>query len=124
MVLEVILLRAKRDRDVELLVLRHQLNVLQRTAPQPRWRPGDRFIMAALSRRLPRASWRSFLVTPDTITRWHRQIVRRKWAAFGRLGVLGRPPVPVELRELIVRLASENPTWGYLRIKGELRKLG
>jgi len=105
-------------------VLRHQLNVLQRTAGPPRWQAGDRFVLAALSQQLPRPAWRSLLVNPETVLRWHRQLVRRKWAAFGRRGRLGRRPVPPELRELVIRLASENPTWGYLRIKGELRKLG
>jgi putative transposase len=121
---DALLSRRHRDRDVELLVLRHQLNVLQRTAGPPRWQPGDRFLLAALSRQLPRAAWRSLLVNPETVLRWQRQLVRRKWAAFGRRGRLGRRPVPTDLRELVIRLASENPTWGYLRIKGELRKLG
>jgi putative transposase len=121
---DALLSRRHRDRDVELLVLRHQLNVLQRTAGPPRWQAGDRFLLAALSRQLPRAAWRSLLVNPETVLRWHRQLVRRKWAAFGRRGSLGRRPVPTELRELVIRLAWENPTWGYLRIKGELRKLG
>jgi putative transposase len=124
LLLDVLLSRQNRDRDLELLVLRHQLNVLERTAGPPRWQPRDRFILAALSRQLPRPAWRSLLVSPETVLRWHRQLVRRKWAAFGRRGSLGRRPVPTELRELVVRLASENPTWGYLRIKGELRKLG
>lgn len=113
-----------RDRDIKILVLRHQLSVLQRTAGPPRWRPGDRLILAALSRQLPRPAWRSLLVTPETVVRWHRQLVRRKWAAFGRRGPLGRRPVPAEMRGLVLKLASENPTWGYLRIKGELRKVG
>jgi len=64
------------------------------------------------------------LVSPDTVVRWHRQLVRRKWAAFGQRGRLGRPPVSAETRDLIARLAADNPTWGYLLIKGELRKLG
>ncbi len=124
LLLDVLLSRQERDRDVELLMLRHQLNMLQRTAGPPRWQPGDRFILAALSRQLPRPAWRSILVSPETVLRWHRQLVRRKWAVFGRRGRLGRRPMPTELQELVIRLASENPTWGYLRIKGELRKLG
>jgi transposase InsO family protein len=64
------------------------------------------------------------LVSPDTVVRWHQQLVRRKWAAFGRRGRLGRPQLPPETREFILRLATQNPTWGYIRIKGELRKLG
>jgi len=110
LLLDALLSRRHRDRDVELLVLRHQLNVLQRTTGPPRWQAGDRFVLAALSQQLPRPAWRSLLVNPETVLRWHRQLVRRKWAAFGRRGRLGRRPVPRELRELVVRLASENPT--------------
>jgi transposase InsO family protein len=113
-----------RDRELEILVLRHQLSVLQRTAGRPRLQAGDRFVLAAIAQRLPRSAWRSLLVGPSTVVGWHRQLVHRKWAAFGRRGLLGRPPVSSETRELIVRLARDNPTWGYLRIKGELRKLG
>ncbi len=93
-VLEALVSGKHRDRDVELLVLRHQLMVLQRTAGRPRWQPGDRFVLAALSRQLPQPAWRSLLVTPETAVRWHRQLVRRKWAAFGRRGPLGRRPIP------------------------------
>ncbi len=123
LLLDALLSRQNRNRDLELLVLRHQLKVLQRTAGPPRWESGDRFILAALSRQLPRPAWQSLLVNPETVLRWHRELVRRKWAAFGKRGPLGRRPVPAELMELVIRLASENPTWGYLRIKGELRKL-
>lgn len=116
--------RKHRDRELEILVLRHQLGVLQRTAGRPRLQAGDRFVLAALAQRLPRSAWRSLLVSPDTLVRWHRQLVRRKWAAFGRRGRLGRPRLSAETRDLIARLAADNPTWGYMRIKGELRKLG
>jgi hypothetical protein len=121
---DALLSRQHRDRDLELLVLRHQLNVLKRTAGRPRWQPGDRFVLAALSRQLPRPAWRSLLVRPETVMRWHRALVGRKWVAFGRRGQLGRRPVSAELQELVIKLASENPAWGYLRIKGELCKLG
>jgi putative transposase len=124
LLLDVLLSRKHRDRELEILVLRHQLSVLQRTAGRPRLRAGDRFVLAALAQRLPRSAWRSFLVNPDTVVRWHQQLVRRKWAAFGRRGRLGRPHIAIETSELILSLAAENPTWGYLRIKGELRKLG
>jgi hypothetical protein len=110
--------RKHRDRDLEILVLRHQLSVLQRTAGRPRMQPGDRFVLAALAQRLPRSAWRSLLVSPDTVVRWHWQLVRRKWAAFGQRDRLGRPPVSAETRALIARLAADNPTWGCLRIKG------
>jgi putative transposase len=124
LLLDVIVSRKHRDRDLEILVLRHQLNVLQRTAGRPHLQAGDWFVLAALAQRLPRSAWRSFLVSPDTVVRWHQSLIRRKWAAFGRRGRLGRPPVPIETRNLILRMAAENPTWGYLRIKGELSKLG
>jgi len=121
---DILLTKPERGREVEILVLRHQVNVLQRTARQARWQPGDRLILAALARRLPRPAWRSLLVSPDTVLRWHRELVQRKWSAFGRRGRFGRRPIPAEAQELIRQLAGENPTWGYLRIKGELRKLG
>jgi hypothetical protein len=109
----------------EVLLLRHQLRVLQRQVRRPRWQSGDRLLLAALSRRLPRTAWASFLVRPETILRWHRELVRRKWAAIGRRPRCrhGRPPLPGECQQLIPRLARENPGWGYRRIQGELRKL-
>jgi len=124
LLLDILLVRGERDRELEILVLRHHLHVLQRTAKRPRWQPGDRLVLAALSRNLPRPAWRSLLLSPDTVLGWHRKLVKRKWAAFGRQGPLGRRPISSELQELVCRLARENPTWGYLRIKGELRKLG
>ncbi len=120
-----------RDRSTaslqsEVLLLRHQLRVLQRQVRRPRWQPGDRLLLAALSRRLPRTAWASFLVRPEAILRWHRELVRCKWAAFGRRPRRhhGRPSLPGECQQLILRLARENPGWGYRRIQGELRKLG
>ncbi len=114
--------RKHRDRELEILVLRHQLSVLQRTTGRPRLQGGDRFVLAALAQWLPRPAWRSVLFSPDTVVRWHRQLVRQKWAAFGRRGRLVRPPASAETRDLIARCS--NPTWGYLPIKGEMRKLG
>ena len=111
------------SRDLEILVLQHQVRVLQRKAGRPRLRPLDRAVMAAESRILPRERWISFIVTPQTILRWHRELVRRKWT-YGRRGNPGRPPIDPEVRELILRLARENPRWGAVRIQGELRKLG
>jgi putative transposase len=115
---------AARAREVELLVLRHENRVLRRQVKRTRWRPGDRLLLAALSRFLPRAAWQGFPVRPETLLRWHRELVRRTRAAFGRRRRPGRPPLASELRALILRLARENPTWGYLRIRSELRKLG
>jgi len=109
--------------EVELLVLRHQLKVLKRQVGRPRLRRRDRLFMAAISRVLPRARWSSFLVSPQTLLRWHRELVRRKWT-FGRRPAGGRPPIPDEVRDLILRMGRENPRWGCIRIRGELAKLG
>ncbi len=111
------------SRDLEILVLRHQLRVLQRTSGPPRFRVRDRVLLAAASRLIPRDRWVTFLVTPATLLRWHRELVKRKWT-YRRTGRLGRPTIDPEVRELILRLARENPRWGCVRIQGELRKLG
>ena len=118
--------RPDRDdgsKDLEILVLRHQLRVLQRTAGRPQLRTVDRVLLAAASRAIPRDRWAAFLVTPATLLRWHRELVRRKWT-YRRTGRLGRPPINAELRALILRMARENPRWGCVRIEGELGKLG
>ena len=111
------------SKDVELVVLRHQLKVLKRRVGKPRLRRRDRLFMAAISRSLPRSRWSSFVVSPQTLLRWHRELVRRKWT-FARRSVGGRPPMSEELRELILRMGRENPRSGCIRIKGELAKLG
>jgi transposase InsO family protein len=111
------------NSDVEVVVLRHQLKVLKRQVSKPRLRRRDRVFMAAMSRALPRARWSSFVVSPQTLLRWHRELVRRKWT-FKRISVGGRPPITDEVRALIVRMGRENPRWGCLRIRGELAKLG
>src|SRR2546425_9035337 len=116
--------RRPRDQtDIEVLVLRHQVKVLQRQAKRPRLRRLDRVLLAAASRAMPRARWPSFIVRPETLLRWHRELVRRKWT-YKRSGRPGRPPIEPEVRDLIVRLGRENPRWGYQRIRGELLKLG
>jgi len=115
-------LRSEHAKDVEIAVLRHQLSVLRRQVTRPTFRPADRALLAALSRALPRQRWSSFLVTPDTILRWHRWLVTRKWTQPDRRG--GRPPLADHVVALILRLARENPRWGYRRIQGELKKLG
>jgi putative transposase len=108
-------------KDVELLVLRHQLSVLARQHA-PKLRPADRAFIAALARLLPHRRRHGFVVTPATLLRWHRELVRRR-RTYPR-GRAGRPPTGRVLRELVLRLARENPRWGYQRIVGELLKLG
>jgi putative transposase len=110
-------------KDVEIVVLRHQLQVLRRHVARPRYRWSDRLLLAAASRHLPRESWRAFLVTPQTVLRWHRELVRRKWSS-GAGHRPGRPALNEPTRALIRRVARENPRWGYQRIQGELAKLG
>ena len=123
-VLGLLLLFAREDaaKDLEILVLRHELSILRRQAPRPVFTPRDRLLLAAFSRVLPRRSWHVFLVRPETLLRWHRRLVARRWTYPHRS--LGRPPVDEAVRGLIVRLARENTSWGYVRIVGELRKLG
>ena len=114
--------RSDHAKDVEIAVLRHQLDVLRRQVKRPEFQPADRALLAMLSSALPRARWSSFLVTPDTILRWHRRLVTRKWTQAPPGG--GRPPLASDVVALILRLARENPRWGYRRIQGELKKLG
>jgi hypothetical protein len=109
-------------KDVELIVLRHQLVVLGRQAARPSLRPADRAFLAALARLLPHRRRQGLLVTPQTLLRWHRELVRRKWTQ--PRGKPGRPMINRQVRQLVLRLARENPRWGYPRITGELRKLG
>jgi putative transposase len=115
-------LRSKHAKDVEIAVLGHQLDVLRRQVKRPEFRPADRAVLAVLSRALSRSHWAAFLVTPGTILRWHRRLVTRKWTQPYPRG--GRPPLAQHMVALIVRLARENPRWGYQRIQGELKKLG
>jgi putative transposase len=109
--------------ELEVVVLRHQLMVLRRQAGRPRLRRRDRLFMAAISRALPRARWSSFVVSPQTLLRWHRELVRRKWT-YRRTSAGGRPPIGDEIRELILGMGWDNPRWGCVRIRGELAKLG
>jgi putative transposase len=114
--------RTEFAKDVELMLLRHQLSVLARQHQRPRLRPADRAFIAALARLLPHRRRHGLVVTPATLLRWHRELVRRKWTYPQRKP--GRPPTGRALRELVLRLARENPGWGYQRIAGELIKLG
>jgi len=122
--LELILLRGRREvaNEIELLVLRHEVAVLRRKVSRPRFRPGDRALLAALARLLRRQRWASLIVCPATVRRWHRDALARRWTYPRRDP--GRPPVASSVAELIVRLARENATWGYRRIQGELARLG
>src|SRR5881397_3706718 len=100
---DIVLVRCRGGaaRDVELLALRHEVRVLRRTAKRPRWRPGDRLVLTILSRSLPRSAWGLFPFRPETLLGWHRDLVRRKWAAVGQRRGPGRPPLPAEVRDLI-----------------------
>jgi transposase InsO family protein len=113
-----------RDPEAELLLLRHQLRVVRRQVKRPQLDVADRAIMAALSHRVSRAAWVAMLVQPETVLGWHRQLVRRKWAAFGRRRGPGRPALDPGLQSLILEMAKDNPKWGCVRIRGELLKLG
>jgi putative transposase len=114
--------RSDTTKDIEILVLRHELAVLRRRAPRPRTTWTDRALIAALTRLLPVRRRLGLLVTPATILRWHRQLVARRWTTTPTGP--GRPAIPTGLRALVVRLAAENPTWGYRRLHGELAGLG
>jgi hypothetical protein len=124
-------LRLSRREDAwktaEILILRHQLAILQRQQPRrPKLNWADRALLAALVGVIPKARRQGLrlLITPDTILRWHRDIVRRRWAARSMRGKTGRPATRRNIRALVLRLARENPEWGYRRIHGELASLG
>jgi putative transposase len=121
--LVVLRFRSEREKEIEILLLRHQLRVLERQIGRPQLTHADRALLAAFSRVLPQRAWRrSAFVTPATLLRWHRELVARRWTyPHGRPG---RPATAAEIRELVVRLARENPGWGYRRIQGELIGLG
>src|SRR5215813_12169224 len=116
---DLVLVRTRSDAQLraEVLALRHQLRVLERKAGKPAWQPGDRLLLAAISQFLPRSALSSLLPRPETLLRWHRDLVRRKWAAFRQRPPRQRPSRDPERRALILKLAEENPRWGYKRIQ-------
>ena len=110
--------------EAEVLALRRQVQVLERQIKRVQWAAGDRMVIAALRDRLPPSAWAGLLVRPATVLGWHRALVGRQWASYRGRPRRGRPPISTECRALIVRMARENPNWGYFRIRGELIKLG
>ena len=119
-----VLARREVSKDAELLVLRHENAVLRRQISRVRYQPGDRLWLSALSRLIPRRRWGEvFAVTPATLLAWHRRLVTRKWNYTNRRRP-GRPCTAAAIRKLVIRMATDNPTWGHRRVQGELVKLG
>ena len=115
--------RSGRSKDLELIVLRHQNAVLRRQIARPALTDDDRTLLGAIAATLPRRFRDGWIATPETLLRWHRQRIAKHWTQPPARRI-GRPPTSAELRQLIVRLANENPTWGHRRIQGELARLG
>lgn len=121
---QMVLARRAVSKDAELLVLRHENAILRRQINRVRYQPADRLWLAALSRLIPRRRWGEvFAVTPATLLAWHRRLVTRKWDYTSRRRP-GRPSTAAAIRKLVIRIATDNPTWGHRRVQGELVKLG
>ena len=119
-----VLTRRQASKDAELLVLRRENAVLRRQVGRVRYQPAGRLWLAALSRLVPRRRWAEvFALTPATLLAWHRRLVARKWDYASRRGP-GRPSTAAAIRKLVIRIATENPTWGHRRVQGELVRLG
>jgi putative transposase len=116
--------RGEASKDVELVLLRHEISVLRRQLPRPRLEPADRVIMAAFARHLPGSLRKVRIVTPSTLLRWHRELLASKWTYPHQATSSGRRPTRTAVRVLVLRLARENPTWGHRRVHGELITLG
>ena len=121
-VLQLAALRVRSNdfKELEIVVLRHELAILRRQRKRPALTTVDRIFLAAASRFLAREHWRSFLITPATLLRWHRRLVAKRWTFTHQ----GRPPMRRDIRDLVLRVARDNPRWGYQRIVGELKGLG
>src|SRR6266581_4251876 len=119
--LAVLRCRSEAANEIEILVLRHELAVLRRQVTRPSCRPADRMLIAALARMLPRDRWGSVFVRPETIRRWHRSLLARRWTYPHRPP--GRPATSADVRALILRLARENPGWG-TEDSGRARRAG
>jgi putative transposase len=114
-----VLARRAASKDAEFLVLRHENAILRRQISRVRYQPADRLWLAALSRLIPRRRWGEvFAVTPATLLAWHRRLVTRKWD-YTSLRRPGRPSTAAAIRKLVIRIATDNPTWGQRRVQGD-----
>ncbi|MFE5021777.1 helix-turn-helix domain-containing protein [Streptomyces sp. NPDC056656] len=117
-----LLARSEASKNAKILVLRHQLAVLRRQIARPRLSWPDRALIEGLARLLPKALRGHVFITPGTPLRWHADLVKRRWT-YKRRGP-GRPPTRPIVRELVLRMGAENPTWGYPQNRGRTGRLG